>query len=104
LIAGTSVAILGAMTTYLVERYLPGRDRAWLEEALARLPLQQDGVAYLGSIYIPEDESCLCRFEAPDAEDVRLVNELARVPFARITAATELAVTRTGHDKGGNTP
>ena len=25
------------MTTYLVERYLPGRDRAWLEEALARL-------------------------------------------------------------------
>ena len=27
-----------AMPTYLVERYLPGRDRAWLEAALARLP------------------------------------------------------------------
>ena len=88
------------MTTYLVERYLPGRDRAWLEDALARLPLEQDGVLYLGSMYIAEDESCLCRFEAPDAEDVRLVNELARVPFARITAATELA-TPPGHDKGG---
>jgi hypothetical protein len=91
------------MTTYLVERYLPGRDRAWLEEALGRLPAKRHGVAYLGSIYIPEDESCLCRFEASDVEDVRLVNELARVPFARITAATELAATRTGLDKGGNT-
>jgi hypothetical protein len=88
------------MTTYLVERYLPGRDRAWLEEALGRLPAERHGVAYLGSIYIPEDESCLCRFEASDAEDVRLVNELAQVPFARITAATELGV----HDKGGDSP
>jgi hypothetical protein len=88
------------MTTYLVERYLPGRDQAWLEEALARLPLERDGVTYLGSVYIPEDESCLCRFEAGDAEDVRLVNELARVPFARITAATELAV----HNTGGDSP
>jgi len=88
------------MTTYLVERYLPGRDRAWLEEALGRLPSWCDGVTYLGSIYIPEDESCLCRFEASDAEDVRLVNELARVPFARITASTELAV----HNTGGDSP
>jgi hypothetical protein len=90
------------MTTYLVERYLPGRDRAWLEEALGRLPAELDGVAYLGSLYIPEDEACLCRFEAPDAEDVRLVNELARVPFARITAATELGVVH--HDQGGDSP
>jgi hypothetical protein len=86
------------MTTYLVERYLPGRDRAWLEEALGRLPTELDGVEYLGSLYIPEDEACLCRFEASDAEDVRLVNELARVPFARITAATELGV----HDTRGD--
>jgi Nickel responsive protein SCO4226-like len=92
------------MTTYLVERYLPGRDRAWLEEALGRLPAERHGVAYLGSLFIPEDESCLCRFEASDAEDVRLVNELAQVPFARITAATELAVTPTGHDTGGTSP
>ena len=32
-----------AMPTYLVERYLPGRDRAWLEAALARLPRQRRG-------------------------------------------------------------
>jgi hypothetical protein len=88
------------MTTYLVERYLPGRDRAWLEEALGRLPANGHGVAYLGSFYIPEDESCLCWFEAPDAEDVRLVNELARVPFARITAAAELRASDTRGDRG----
>jgi Nickel responsive protein SCO4226-like len=90
------------MTTYLVERYLPGRDRAWLEEQLRRLPAEHDGVAYLGSLYIAEDEACICRFEASDAEDVRLVNELARVPFARITAATELAVTPPGHEQEGD--
>jgi len=90
------------MTTYLVERYLPGRDRAWLEEALARIPQEQDGVRYLGSTYIPEDDSCFCRFEASDVEDVRLVNELARVPFARITAASELAVTPAGHEQEGD--
>ena len=79
------------MTTYLVERYLPGRDRAWLEEALARIPRDDaDGVSYLGSLYVPSDESCFCRFTAPDAESVGRVNELAGVPFARIVAAVEL--------------
>jgi Protein of unknown function (DUF4242) len=79
------------MSTYLVERYLPGRDRAWLEEALERLPRNDADVSYLGSLYVPSDESCFCRFRAPDAEDVRRVNELAGVPFARIMAVVELA-------------
>jgi Protein of unknown function (DUF4242) len=78
------------MPTYLVERYLPGRDRDWLEAALARLPKETNGVAYLGSLYVPSDESCFCRFEAADRESVREANELARVPFARIVEATEL--------------
>ena len=76
-----------AMPTYLVERYLPGRDRAWLEAALARLPSRRDGVAYLGSTYVPSDESCFCRFEAETADDVRDANEVAGVPFARIVVA-----------------
>jgi len=37
----------------------------------------------------------------PD-DDVRLVNELVRVPFARITEAIELGVTSTAHAKGGD--
>ena len=60
------------MPTYLVERYLPGRNRAWLEAALARLRGQRTRAAYLGSTYVPEDDSCFCRFEAetPDEEVV----------------------------------
>ncbi|MGN6430907.1 MAG: nickel-binding protein [Gaiellaceae bacterium] len=84
------------MPTYLVERYLPGRDHAWLEAALARLPKDRRGVAYLGSIYVPEDDSCFCRFEAASAENVRDANEIAGVPFARIVAAMELTVAQRG--------
>jgi hypothetical protein len=80
------------VSTYLVERYLPGRDRAWLEEALGRLPRDDADVSYLGSLYVPSDESCFCRFSAPAEENVRRVNELARVPFARIVAVVELGV------------
>jgi Protein of unknown function (DUF4242) len=87
--------IVDAMPTYLVERYLPGRDRAWLEAALARLPRERSGVAYLGSTYVPADDSCFCRFEAETADDVRDANDVARVPFARIVAATELGVGET---------
>jgi hypothetical protein len=91
------------MPTYLVERYLPGRDLAWLETALARLPKGTRGVAYLGSLYIPSDESCFCRFEAADAESVREANDVARVPFARIVEATELSITASGrHKEGGS--
>jgi hypothetical protein len=80
------------MPTYLVERYLPGRDRAWLDAALARLRKDRVRVAYLGSTYVPEDDSCLCRFEAETTHDVRDANELAGVPFARIVAAEEIGI------------
>ena len=84
------------MTTYLVERYFPGRDRAWLEEALARIPRDDADVSYLGSLYLPSDESCLCRFTAPNPESVRRINELAGVPFARVVAAIELVAQHKG--------
>jgi hypothetical protein len=80
------------MPTYLVERYLPGRDRAWLDAALARLRKDRAGVAYLGSTYVPEDDSCFCRFEAASVETVRDANEIAGVPFARIVAADEIGI------------
>jgi hypothetical protein len=80
------------MPTYLVERYLPGRNRAWLEAALARLRRQRARAAHLGSTYVSEDDSCFCRFEAETADDVRDANELAGVPFARIVAAEEIGI------------
>ena len=91
--------IVDAMPIYLVERYLPGRDRAWLEAALARLPRERSGVAYLGSTYVPSDDSCFCRFEADTADDVRDANDVARVPFARIVAAAEVGIRQQGHTK-----
>jgi hypothetical protein len=90
------------MPTYLVERYLPGRDRAWLEAALTRLSGQRTRAAYIGSTYVPEDDSCLCRFEAETADDVRDANELARVPFARIVAAQEIGLDQPGITEKGD--
>jgi hypothetical protein len=84
--------IVNAMPNYLVERYLPGRNRAWLESALARLPRQRTRAAYLGSTYVPEDDACFCRFDAATADDVRDANEIAGVPFARIVAAEEIGI------------
>ena len=90
------------MPTYLVERYLPGRDRAWLETALARLRGQRTRAAHLGSTYVSEDDSCFCRFEAETADDVRDANEIAGVPFARIVAAEEIGVGQPGLTKKGD--
>jgi hypothetical protein len=75
-----------------VERYLPGRDRVWLEAAITRLRRQRRRAAHLGSTYVPTDDSCFCRFEAKTAEDVRDANEIAGVPFARIVAAEEIGI------------
>ena len=90
------------MPTYLVERYLPGRDRAWLEAALARLRTQRTRAAYLGSTYVAEDDTCFCRFEAETADDVRDTNEMARVPFARIVAAHEIGIRQPGPTQKGD--
>jgi hypothetical protein len=101
--ARDACGIVEPMPTYLVERYLPGRDRAWLEAALARLPRARRGVVYLGSTYVPADDSCFSRFEAESAADVRDVNEIAGVPFARIVAAAEIGVDeRDSTDEGGS--
>ena len=88
---------------YFVERYLPGRDRAWLEAALARIPRARNGVVYLGSTYVPSDDSCFSRFEAESADDVRDVNEIAGVPFARIVAAVEIGIGLRGHAVAADT-
>ena len=90
------------MPTYLVERYLPGRDRAWLEAALARLRKTTNRAAHLGSTYVPADDACFCRFEAETADDVRDANEIAGVPFARIVAAEEIGIGQPGPTEKGD--
>ena len=46
-----------------------------------------DGVRYLGSILIREDEVVLCQFHG-NADSVRAVAALARVPYERLLVAT----------------
>jgi hypothetical protein len=90
------------MPTYLVERYLPGRDRAWLEAAVARLDRQRRRAAHLGSTYVPAEDACFSRFEAATADDVRDANEIAGVPFARIVAVEEIGVEPLGSTEKGD--
>ena len=90
------------MPTYLVERYLPGRDRGWLEAAVARLQRQRRKAAHLGSTYVAAEDACFCRFEADSADDVRDANEIAGVPFARIVAAEEIGIGQPGPTEKGD--
>ena len=92
------------MPNYLVERYLPGRDRAFLEAAVARLRTQRGRAAHLGSTYVPADDACFCRFEAETADDVRDANEIAGVPFARILAAEEIGIGQREPSEKGELP
>jgi Nickel responsive protein SCO4226-like len=83
---------------YLVERYLPdtgaGELRSLverLEDASARLCADGTPIRYLDTTFMPEEESCFCRFEAPSLHAIALLNRLANAPFARICAAVVFA-------------
>ena len=88
---------VGGVNDYLVEQYLPGVTARELEEASARLAdaateLAADGVdvRYISSTFIPEEESCFCRFEAGHANDVRRACERAGIALARIVQTRDL--------------
>jgi hypothetical protein len=87
---------------YLVERYLPGAtgdDIAAAAERVAaaseRMTAEGISVRYVGTTFIPADETCFCEFEAPTRETVELANERANVPFARILLATRFPTRQT---------
>jgi hypothetical protein len=76
---------------YLVERYLPDRAPEDIDAAVERLwtvivEMSAEGIPirFLSSAFIPGDEACLCQLEAPSSEIVRIANERAAFPFARI--------------------
>ena len=82
----------------MVERYLPGITPGQLDESSARLAaaareLATDGVGvrYLGSTFVPEEESCFSRFEGADGDAVRNVCERAGITFARIVETQEVS-------------
>jgi uncharacterized protein DUF4242 len=79
------------MTTYRVERQLPGLREKHLEglrealgEASRRLSLDGEVVQYIRSTYDAERSHCTCTFEAANREAVVKVNEIAQLPFLSI--------------------
>lgn len=86
-----------ASSLYLVERYLPGVTRedvvaaaARAEDAARRMSSEGTVVRYVGSTFVPEDESCLCLFDGPSAEAVAEANRRAGFAFERVVPALTL--------------
>ena len=60
------------MTHFLVEVYAPRSARLGELEAAARSAARAaEGVRYLESIHVPEDETCFHLFDGPSADTVR---------------------------------
>lgn len=86
-----------AVNSYLVERYLPGISEAEVRRGIDRVrarcsELVAKGIEilYVGSIFLPLEEACFCRFDSDRAETVAQVNEEAQLAFARITAGVAI--------------
>ncbi len=85
------------MPVFMVERSLKGIPMSDLAKAQqgAIATSQQftdDGtpVRYIRSTFVPETGTCMCLFEASEADAVKRVNEQAKIPFDRITEALDL--------------
>jgi|GraSoiStandDraft_17_1057272.scaffolds.fasta_scaffold632936_2 hypothetical protein len=85
------------MPKYMVERHLPGFKAEQLPSAAgaakrATEDMTREGmpVRYLGSTFVPGEERCLCMFEGPSVDVVRLANERAGLPLERIVEAANI--------------
>ena len=57
-----------------------------LGEAVLRVNRQGRHIRYVQRIYAPEEQRCLCLFEAAGPDLVRSVNDIAQFPLARVLA------------------
>ena len=64
---------------------LAGVQRA-LDEAVRRENRRGSKIRYLQCIYAPDEQRCLCLFEAAGPDQVRHVNDIAQFPLARVVA------------------
>lgn len=85
------------MTVYMVERNLMGIATSDLAAAQQlAIKTSRDYAAngtpmrYIRSTFAPEDGRCMCLFEAGKAEDVKRLNDEAKLPYSRIVEALDL--------------
>ena len=85
------------MSVYMVERSLKGiamNDLAAAQQAAIATSKQFSAegtpVRYIRSTFVPETGACMCLFEASGPDAVKRVNEVAKIPFDRVTEALDL--------------
>jgi hypothetical protein len=82
------------MAQYLVERYVPGRSPAEVEAEAQRLALAAAGLAetgesieYLGSVFVPEEESYFSHFSSGSIGAVHAACARAELTGSRVVEA-----------------
>ena len=85
------------MSTYMVERELPGISMGQLADAQKaaidtskQFTRQGKPVEYIRSTYVPGENKCMCLFEAESADTVKAVNDTAKIPYTRVVEAMDL--------------
>ena len=79
------------MPNYLVESYLANSPAAveHARQRALRTAELGDGVRYVRTTFLPDDETVLHVFEAPSPEAITRAGSLAGLPFERIVEAVE---------------
>ena len=85
------------MPVYMVDRDLPGITMDQLAAAQkAAITTSREFTAngkpvrYIRSTFVPGEAHCMCLFEATSSEDVQQVQEVAKIPYTRVTEAVDL--------------
>ena len=85
------------MNIYIADRNLPGVTLEQLAaaqkaaiETSQRFTEEGKPVRYVRTAWVPSESHVMGVFEAPDAQLVRDVNEVAGIPFTRIVEAMDL--------------
>jgi len=85
------------MTVYMVERDLKGIAMSDLAAAQKAAINTADAftaggtpIRYIRSTFAPEDGRCMCLFEAPSVEDVKKLNDEAKLPYSPVVEALDL--------------
>jgi Protein of unknown function (DUF4242) len=85
------------MDTFMVERSLKGISMTDLGAAqkaaiatAADMSRAGKPISYVRSTFVPESGACMCLFKADSAEQVKALNQAAKLPFDRIVKALDL--------------